>query len=191
MRRFNVLRYIIIFVLVLICVKLGMLGFYFYERGFRWQPLSRDEAVAGDQVKTQQTRPLDDLMIWGEMENRRRELAAKEEELKKKEQELLVLKKDIEDKLAKLSQLQTELQQQVQKKVETQKKVKDERLRHVVGVYSAMKPSKAASLIERLDDAVALEILSAMKSKDVGSILGFVETEKAARLSQRLAKEEK
>jgi flagellar motility protein MotE (MotC chaperone) len=187
------------FFLAIICIKLGVLGFYFYERGFRRQPLGHNQAIAGDKVKgkdkdkdkdkDKQAIALDDLKLFEELENKRRELAAREEELRKKEKELLILKKDIENKLAKLSQLQTELQGQLQKNVEAAKQSQETRLKHLVGAYSAMKPDKAASLIEKLNDDVALQILSAMKSKDVGAILSFVETEKAARLSQRLVRE--
>lgn len=189
MRRFNTLRHIMFFFLAIICIKLGVLGFYFYERGFRWQPLGHNQAIAEDKVKDKQAIALDDLKLFEELENKRRELAAREEELRKKEEELLILKKDIENKLAKLSQLQTELQGQLQKNVEAAKQSQETRLKHLVGAYSAMKPDKAASLIQKLNDDVALQILSAMKSKDVGAILSFVETEKAARLSQRLARE--
>ncbi|MDI6790306.1 MAG: hypothetical protein QME44_06435 [Thermodesulfobacteriota bacterium] len=191
MRRFNTLRHIMFFFLAIICIKLGVLGFYFYERGFRWQPLGHNQAIAEDKVKgkDKQAIALDDLKLFEELENKRRELATREEELRKKEAELLILKKDIENKLAKLSQLQTELQGQLQKNVEAARQSQETRLKHLVGAYSAMKPDKAASLIEKLNDDVALQILSAMKSKDVGAILSFVETEKAARLSQRLARE--
>ncbi|MEW6326153.1 MAG: hypothetical protein AB1487_00930 [Thermodesulfobacteriota bacterium] len=189
MLRFNTLKHIIAFFLTLICIKLGVLGFYFYERGFRWRPPGHNQAIAEDKVKDKQAVTLDDLKLFEELENKRRELAAKEEELRKKEEELLILKKDIENNLARLSQLQTELQGQLQKNVETARQSQENRLKHLVGAYSAMKPDKAASLIEKLNDDVALQILSAMKSKDVGAILSFVETEKAARLSQRLAKE--
>lgn len=189
MRRFNTLRHIMFFFLAIICIKLGVIGFYFYERGFRWQPLGHNQAIAEDKVKgkdkDKQAIALDDFKLFEELENKRRELAAREEELRKKEEELLILKKDIEDKLTKLSQLQTQLQ----KDAEAARQSQETRLKHLVGAYSAMKPDKAASLIEKLNDDVALQILSAMKSKDVGAILSFVETEKAARLSQKLAKE--
>jgi len=177
------------FFLLIICIKLGVLGFYFYERGFRWQPLGHNQAIAEDKVKDKQAIVLDDLKLFEELENKRRELAVREEELRKKEEELLILKKDIENKLAKLSQLQTELQGQLQKNVDAANQSQEKRLKHLVGAYSAMKPDKAAGLIEKLNDDVALQILSAMKSKDVGAILSFVDTEKAARLSQRLARE--
>lgn len=191
MRRFNTLRHIMFFFLALICIKLGVLGFYFYERGFRWQPLGHNQAMAEDKAKGKgkgkdnQAIALGDLKLFEELENKRRELATKEEELRKKEGDLVILKKDIEDKLTKLSQLQTQLQ----KDAEATKQSQDARLKHLVGAYSAMKPDKAASLVEKLNDDVALQILSAMKSKDVGAILSFIGTEKAAGLSQRLAKE--
>jgi len=51
-----------------------------------------------------------------------------------------------------------------------------------------MKPRKAASLIERLNMDFSVELLSKMKGDVVGNILSFVDIEKAARISEQLAK---
>jgi flagellar motility protein MotE (MotC chaperone) len=50
-----------------------------------------------------------------------------------------------------------------------------------------MKAEKAAGLISKLDDGVAVDIFSQMPSASAGKILSFVEPEKAARISQGLA----
>jgi flagellar motility protein MotE (MotC chaperone) len=50
-----------------------------------------------------------------------------------------------------------------------------------------MKPQKAASLVEKLDMGFAVELLSKMKGEAVGKILSAVNTEKAARISEKLA----
>ena len=179
------MRFIRILIGALICAHLAFFGFYIYRHGFTRLHFGHTQAVAEDNFKAQPRFSLEDLKSFEIIENKRRDLAAKEEELRSKEQELTVLKKDIEEKLDKLSQLQG----QIQKNLEAVKQKDDARLKHLVGAYSAMKPVKAAGLIEKLDDEVALQILSSMKSKDVGNILSFVNTDKAAKLSQRLAKE--
>ncbi|MFH1147175.1 MAG: hypothetical protein V1736_05645 [Pseudomonadota bacterium] len=180
----SLMRFVRILIGALICAHLAVFGFYVYRNGFKKLHFGHTQAVAEDSLKAQPRFSLEDLKSFEIIETKRRDLAAKEEELRDKEQELTVLKKDIEEKLDRLSQLQ----EQIQKNLETMKQKDDARLKHVVGAYSAMKPVKAAGLIEKLDDEVALRILSSMKSKDVGSILSFVNTEKAAKLSQRLAK---
>ena len=59
-------------------------------------------------------------------------------------------------------------------------------LRTGEGDFNAMKPQKAASLVEKLDTGFAIELLSNMKGEVVGDILSFVKVEKAARISQGL-----
>ena len=55
-------------------------------------------------------------------------------------------------------------------------------------IYSAMKPVKAASLIEKLDIRLAIKLLSRMKGDTVGGILSFVDVERAAKISEGLIK---
>jgi flagellar motility protein MotE (MotC chaperone) len=52
-----------------------------------------------------------------------------------------------------------------------------------------MPPKKAASLIEKLDMNVIISLFSSMKGENVGQILPYVSAEKAAAISERLAKQ--
>ena len=70
----------------------------------------------------------------------------------------------------------------------TKKTVQEQKLKHLIKAYSAMKPQKAASLIEKLEITFAIELLSKMKGDAVGNILSFIEIDKAAKISERLAK---
>ncbi len=187
MRNVSFLRWGRACIVTLVCVHVAVLALYVYGRGTKGLRMGQSLAMADDKVKIEQKLSLDDVSGFELLEKKRREVDEKEAALKRKEEELSILKKDIEGKLAKLS----ELQDQVQKSLDSMKQQGDARLKHVVGAYSAMKPNKAAGLIEKLDDDVALQILSAMKSKDVGGILSFVNTDKAAKLSQRLAEQAK
>ena len=65
--------------------------------------------------------------------------------------------------------------------------VEQDKIRHLIKAYSAMKPQKAASLVEKLEITFAIELLSRMKGEAVGNILSFVKVEKAARISEALA----
>jgi flagellar motility protein MotE (MotC chaperone) len=111
-------------------------------------------------------------------------LELQEEELAKKKGELMAIQEEINRKIESLTKLRNEIRSQVnQKKAE-----QDAKLRHLIKAYSAMKPSKAATLIEKLDLTFAIELLSKMKGDTVGNILTFVEVEKAAKISEGLAK---
>jgi len=115
---------------------------------------------------------------------RKTELEKEEEGLSKKRAELMVIQEEINNKIATLTQLRNEIMAEMAKK-----KIFEERnIKHLIKAYSAMKPQKAATLIEKLDTTFAIELLSRMKGDAVGSILSFVNTEKAARISERLAK---
>jgi len=111
------------------------------------------------------------------------ELREQEEELAKERKELMALKEEINKKIAELTQLRNEIKGMMASK-ET---VEQDKIRHLIKVYSAMKPQKAASLVEKLDITFAIELLSRMKGEVVGSILSFVNVEKAAKISEALA----
>ena len=112
------------------------------------------------------------------------DLEKKEEDLERKKIDLLALQEEINAKLSKLTQLRGEIKVQI----ETKKAVEDQRLKHLIKAYSAMKPQVAAGLIEKLELSFAVELLAKMQGDAVGSILAFVEKEKAAKISERLAK---
>jgi flagellar motility protein MotE (MotC chaperone) len=112
------------------------------------------------------------------------DLHHQEEELAKKKVELMTIQEEINRKIESLTRLRNEIRSQVNQK----KTREDAKLRHLIKAYSAMKPQKAATLIEKLDINFAIEMLSKMKGDTVGSILTFVEVGKAAKISEGLAK---
>jgi len=115
---------------------------------------------------------------------KRAEIEKEEDELARKRAELIAIQEDINNKIAKLTQLRNEIRAQMAAK----KTVQTQKLKHLIKAYSAMKPQKAASLIEKLDMPFAIELLSRMKGDAVGNILSFIETDKAARISEQLVK---
>jgi flagellar motility protein MotE (MotC chaperone) len=99
--------------------------------------------------------------------------------------ELAAIQDDINGKLAKLEQLRNEIRSHV----ETKRAFEEQKLKHLVKAYSAMKPQAAANVIEKLELSFAVEILSRMQGDTVGGILSFVDKEKAAKISESLAKQ--
>ena len=112
------------------------------------------------------------------------EIEKEEEKLAKNRAELMAIQKNITSKIAKLTQLRNEIRAQMA----TKKTVQEQKLKHLIKAYSAMKSQKAASLIEKLEITFAIELLSKMKGDVVGNILSFIEIDKAAKISERLAK---
>lgn len=112
------------------------------------------------------------------------EYEEEEQKISKKRLELLAIQEDINDKIIKLTTLRDEIRAERAK----EQAAEEQQFKHLIKVYSAMKPQNAADLIERLDIKLAIELLSKMKGDDVGKILSFVKLEKAAKISEGLIK---
>ncbi|NDV24395.1 hypothetical protein FMS18_16905 [Desulfovibrio sp. JC022] len=111
-------------------------------------------------------------------------LKAKEDELARKERSLRTLEQNLDKKLAELNSLEKRLK----KMIADADVLKDKKIKHLVGVYTAMKAKQAAQVIESLDTDLAVKILSGMRGRSAGAILGFVTPKKAAKLSEELTK---
>lgn len=105
-------------------------------------------------------------------------------ELARKEQDLLALEKDLDDRLMRLQ----ELEMRIQAMLKEAEEVKSAKYRHLVDVLGNMKAKQAASVLETLDEKIAVKVLSGMRGRQAGEILTFVNPGKAARLSESLAR---
>lgn len=115
---------------------------------------------------------------------KREALLKKQDELNRREQALKLLEKEIDEKLARLKKLESDLQGMLEQAGE----VKDKKLRHLVDVYSNMKAKQAAVVIETLDQKIAVKILAGMRGRQAGEILTYVDPDIAANLSESLTK---
>lgn len=113
-----------------------------------------------------------------------RQHEARMEELRRRELGLKELEASIDAKLKRLAELEAKLQ----KMLEEADVLKDEKLRHLVDVYSNMKAKQAAEVLETLDQEIAVKILAGMRGRQAGEILTNVQPEKAAKLSEALTK---
>ncbi len=101
-----------------------------------------------------------------------------------------LLSKQLEDSLKKLDEKLAELQKikdSLSGAISQNKEQEAESLQHLIGVYSAMEPDKAANLLERMDETTVIKIFSSMKSKKVAAIMAMMEPSKAARISSELS----
>jgi len=121
------------------------------------------------------------------LDRQREELRRREERLRRREAEVEALAAEVEARLDELAALQARLKEQMAGLSGEKSKVRTKQIKHLVEVYSSMKAEKAAALIDKLDEGVVVEIFALMPSENAGKVLSFVDPEKAARISQRLA----
>jgi len=139
------------------------------------------------------------------LDRRKLQLDEREQALKEREDALKTVEKETKERVARLTDQLTELIRQKeallqreatlmterQKQLDAQKQVEDARISHLAKAYGAMRPESAGQLVNSLDDDVAVRILSVMNSRAAGQIMSFVTPDKAARLTKKLALEEK
>jgi len=115
---------------------------------------------------------------------RESELNDKEEDLKKYEQRLAVVKEELDQRMKELKDTKVV----VDKALTTLKSAEKMRTQRVVKIYESMAPEEAAVRIEKLDEKTAVMILSMMKEKKAGVVLGLVAVDKAVKYSQMMNK---
>jgi flagellar motility protein MotE (MotC chaperone) len=120
---------------------------------------------------------------------REKELAlrAREAELKKKEEELIPLKKDIEEKIGELNDLQSRLTAYAKTLADREEALKETKLAHLVELYTAMEPAKAAAIMEKLKLETVVLILRSMKGKPAGQIIALLKPELGAQVVEKLS----
>lgn len=118
------------------------------------------------------------------LEHKRQQIETERLRLEEERKRLTALKQEIDVKLSRV----TEMQKAVQSKLDERTTLSDKRIKHLINVYTTMPPKKAAVLIEKLDMEVIIALFSRMKGDSVGQILPYVSAEKAAEISERLAK---
>jgi flagellar motility protein MotE (MotC chaperone) len=111
-----------------------------------------------------------------ELDERERTLAAREEKL-------ALYEKDVTAKIAQLEQVGKTLKDELRRS----NAASDEAAQSLAKVYGAMKPTEAAPILDQLDEATTLRILSRMKEKQVGEILPFMKRDRAVVLTRSLA----
>jgi len=117
------------------------------------------------------------------LEEKRKELERKERSLQKLADEIETQKTDLETQLDELFTLRRTISSKLENGVENNK----ENMEKLVGVYSNMKPQRAAGVIAGMNEALATSILSRMKKQNAAAILNFIDPKKARSLSEKYA----
>lgn len=111
-------------------------------------------------------------------------LLKRQEELDQRETALKSLEADLNTRVAKLKEMETNLKAML----EEAKSIKDQKLKHLIDVYSNMNAKQAARVLETLDNNIAVRILAGMRGRQAGSVLNNMEAKKAAGLTEMLTK---
>jgi flagellar motility protein MotE (MotC chaperone) len=125
----------------------------------------------------------EELNHFSKLRERKMELDLREQELARLEEELQKQKLEIEGRLQRL----TEVRDDISKLLSERVKVDQERVGKLVEFYSSMKPQQAATIMEKIDEDLAVEILGQMKKKNAAEIINLLQADKARRLSEKFA----
>ncbi len=117
------------------------------------------------------------------IEKKNRELKEREVELKLKEQALKTLEEQV---LADLKKVEDALNKS-REQFGMRKEMIDNNINSLVKVYSSMRPDDAATLLGILDEDIAVQIISRMKSKNAGQVMGKMDTKVAKNISEKIA----
>jgi flagellar motility protein MotE (MotC chaperone) len=110
----------------------------------------------------------------------KKELETFEEQIDEKLENLKTLKKQIEADVALLKKEKTRKENQKEAAYEA-------KIGRLVKMYAGMKPKSAAQIVDKMNLEVAREIFLRMREASASQILSFVDSEKAAKISERLA----
>ncbi len=133
-------------------------------------------------------------IIFEGLETRRLLLKEQEEKILQEQETLKNLKKELEEKIAELEKTHSQINISLEKldKKKSEKAIRKEaaenkKIKQLVKVYSSMKPKNAGQIINNMDIIVAEKIIRNMKGDAAGKILSYVESSRAAAISERLA----
>lgn len=124
------------------------------------------------------------LQLMQSLEKRKEALDRREAALKREEDRLQGLKQEIEERLADVSATE----KRVLQIMGMADKLGEEKLDRLAKLYSSMRPEEAGPLLDRINEGVALKLLMRMKARQASRILPYMQPEKAARLTDRMAK---
>jgi len=136
-----------------------------------------DSAVSAGIDSVEQRRIL--FSLQQERAQMQAEYAKREKNLDLREIELKTLSGEVDKKLTQLQKVREDLQRLLEKKDEVEAK----RIKALSKMYEKMDPAQGAALLAELDQELAVQILTGIKPKVAGLLLGNMPEEKATQLS--------
>ena len=128
------------------------------------------------------------------LEEKKRAIEAEEIALKQERKELETYEAQIDEKLLELNALKKQINDDMAllERTKTQAELDQEaafeaKMNRLVKMYAGMKPKNAALIVDKMELDVAQEIFNRMREASASQILMFVDSAKAAKISERLA----
>jgi flagellar motility protein MotE (MotC chaperone) len=185
----NFLFVAVLMLAALLAVKIIVSGFYLHFDSSKLQ----DAGVAMAQESKTTDAKVSDADVSAKMaslKKKEQELKDRETAIAKKEQQLAPLQADVDTKIAQLNELQVKLTAMAKELAEKEQTSKDEKMTHLVALYSAMDAAKAAKILDKLNTETVVRIIASMNGKKAGPILAAMSAEKSALISESLSKAE-
>ena len=128
------------------------------------------------------------------LEDKKTQIDKQQKILEKQKKDLAVFEEQIDEKLEELKKVQEQiksdialLDQKKSAKEQEREAAYEAKIGRLVKMYAGMKPKSAAQIVDKMNLEVAQEIFLRMREASASQILAFVESEKAAKISERLA----
>ena len=156
----------------------------------------------GKEAKAEQAKPCPECpecpdpakVVLRGLEDKKTMVEKQQKELAQEKKELERFEEQIDEKLVNLNALKKQIKEDLVllKKEKTRKEQEKEaayeaKIGKLVKMYAGMKPKKAAQIVDEMKLEVAQEIFLRMRGASASQILSFVSSEKAAKISERLA----
>lgn len=140
-------------------------------------------AGAGVEAQNNPVRATQEELAYGaRLRDQITELEVREQIIVRREQELSEFEQEVKQELKRLLALQEEIKLTLAEL----SVIEDQAYRELIRIYSTMRPSKVAELLNEMTDDDALKILRGLKSDLVANILPRLDQDKAVRLSRKL-----
>lgn len=184
--------------IVLLCLKMGAVGYYLANLENVQTLLGASVAMAeqkkadsaeSDQAQDQQG-PLDEFFEslkqrrLAQIQEREEALNQHSEAIRTEEARLKKVEKDLQVVLAEL----TTIQDGVEQKIKDTEKFGDEQLARLAKVYEETPPEQAGPMLTKLEPSMAAQILIRMNPRKAGKIWGQVAPAEGVKISEELVK---
>lgn len=124
-----------------------------------------------------------EIEILQELSQRRTDLDKRAADLQQQQIVLQAAEKRVDDKIAKLQ----DLQKSIQGAVDKQNAAEDARMQSLVKIYETMKPADAAQILGQMDMPILLQLLGHMKETKTAPILAAMDPSKAQAITAAMA----
>jgi flagellar motility protein MotE (MotC chaperone) len=133
--------------------------------------------------KDEKAMAVEDINYLSKLNERKKELDAREEELNRLEAELQAQKIELDKRLKELENMRVKISSMLEERV----KADDQKVDTLVQLYTNMKPPQAAKVFETMDEDLVVELLGRMKKKSAADIMNLLKPEKAQIISEKYA----